>query len=111
MVYGLNGFKYYWVHLPYYRELLYYFKKLLIYRDVGAAQEMMYWKAELGPRGWTPIGKDIYHRIPDIESALQCMRNVFSVEGRDLKVLEIGPGPRSGLAEGYDKGEYDLVGG
>jgi len=110
--------KHYWELLGYYKgmflyhrnELFYYLRKLIIYRDTGPAQEMVYWKKQLNLMEKTPIDKDAYHREADIEAALGSMRTMFGVFGKGLKVLEIGPGPRSGLAEGYSCGEYDLVG-
>jgi len=105
----LSLLKYYLGKLHYYRELFYYLKKRLML-DAGAAQEMAYWKHTPYFADWDLFKEDYYNRGPDVKEALNNIRGRFGVLGRDLKVLEVGPGPRTGLAPGYFRGEYDLVG-
>jgi len=114
----LSLFKYYWELLGYYKgmllchrkELFYYLRKLVIYRDTGPAQEMAFWRQIKHYEDWDLFKLDLYNRGPDVKEALNDVRNRFGVLGKDLKVLDIGPGPRTGLAPGFVRGEYDLVG-
>jgi len=69
--------------------------------------EIAYWDYEINhnrPEGWClpSIAKYLYKGLDLIEKE-------FDINGRDIKVLELGPGPRSRLTEDYDKGRFDLV--
>ena len=62
--------------------------------------EMAYWDFEINhnrPEGWVMV--DICEEISDLVKMIP----------PPVKVLELGPGPRSRLTTGYDKGLYDLV--
>jgi SAM-dependent methyltransferase len=96
--------------LSYYQNLLYYFGKILRYRNIAKAQEMNYWKNEVKPINEMFFLEDIYHRQKDIDLALKTVKSLFNVFGREIKVLDIGPGPRSSLIKGYEQGDFDLVG-
>lgn len=65
--------------------------------------EMAFWDVELNkirPEGWIePMFKDVY-------PALETLKRTFD---EHPIILELGPGPRSRLTEGYDKKLYDLV--
>jgi SAM-dependent methyltransferase len=110
--------KHYWELLGYYKgmllchrkELFYYLRKLVIYRDTGPAQEMVFWSRIKHYEDWDLFKQDLFNRGPDVRKALNEIGSRFGVSDRDLKVLEIGPGPRTGLAPSYFRGEYDLVG-
>ncbi|MFX0212087.1 MAG: methyltransferase domain-containing protein [Candidatus Hodarchaeota archaeon] len=91
-------------------DLLYYFKKIILYRNIAKAQEMIYWNHEIKYNSETFLKKDLYNREPDIKFALNLIKTSFNVSGRNIKILEIGPGPRSGLRKGYESGDFDLIG-
>jgi len=68
---------------------------------------MAYWDFELNhnrPKGWT-----LPYISEEIEWVVTALDKEMNVSGKDIKILEIGPGPRSRLTKGYDDGFYDLV--
>lgn len=87
-----------------------YLKWICVYLlrgDWKLGTEMAYWDYEINyarPGGWC---------LPTIRRYLCiCLDRIstrFMVTGREIKVLELGPGPRSRLTELYDKGMFDLV--
>lgn len=115
MVYGLkNPVSHYISYLhyftKYYMDLLYYFKKVIKYRNIAKAQEMTYWNNEVKHNNEIFLKEDLYNRGSDIKFALNMIKSFFNVSGRNIKILEIGPGPRSNLRRGYEKGDFDLIG-
>jgi len=69
--------------------------------------EMGYWDFELNhnrPKGWT-----MPFITCEIESAIHRIEKEMNISGTDIKILEIGPGPRSRLTKGYNEALYDLV--
>ena len=91
-------------------DLFYYFYKIIKYRNVAKAQEMFYWKNQLKYSPEVFSCGDLYHREDDISFALKSIESTFNVSGKNIKVLEIGPGPKSNLIPWYDKGVFDLIG-
>lgn len=87
-----------------------YLKWGLIYAVRGnwaIGSEMAYWDYEINyvqPKGWILplISKDV-------RRAVETLSTKFNVSGREIKVLELGPGPRSRLTDLYDKEQFDLV--
>ncbi len=69
--------------------------------------EMGYWDFEINhnrPEGWT-----LPFITYEIKSAIFRVKKNMDKRGRNIRVLEIGPGPRSRLTSGYDEELYDLV--
>lgn len=91
-------------------SFLTYAKWVLYYIVIGnwrLGTEMGYWDFEINhnrPEGWSlPFLSD------EIKSAIDKIAKNIGLSGKEIKVIEIGPGPRSRLTEGYDKGLFDLV--
>jgi len=61
--------------------------------------EMAYWDSLLKDKDPDWVMEDICEEISDLVKEISPL----------VKILELGPGPRSRLTTGYDKGLYDLV--
>ncbi len=87
-------------------KLLVYMKWVIRYTlkgDWTLGTEMAYWDDELSnnrPEGWIEPMHD------DVVPAVSLLKETFK---GDIKVLELGPGPRSRLTEPYKKKLFDLV--
>lgn len=87
-------------------KALMYIKWILKYTLKGnwrLGTEMGYWEEELKnkrPEGW------IEPMHEDIEPTIERLKERF---GEKIQVLELGPGPKSRLTEGYRKELFDLV--
>ena len=92
-----------------YLNAFYYFKKIIQHKSIAKAQEMLFWKNELSPKHKN-TRKDRFQRDKDLDLCLELVKKNFRVLGNDIKVLDVGPGPRSLLKIGYEKGDFDLIG-
>lgn len=69
---------------------------------------------EMGHWNW-----EIYHNREEdwclgmthsgVLKMVEYVKEVFNVDGKDFKMVELGPGPRSRLTSEYDKGTFDLI--
>ena len=92
--------------LKYYRDSFYYLSKLLETGSFGESSELLFWKVTLRTvdSNWTQPMHEI-----EVNVALDEIKKEFGVSGTGVKVLELGPGPRSRLTTGYDKGMFSLI--
>jgi len=88
-------------------KLWIYFKWTFIYLlrgDYSLGMEMGYWDYELNkirPKGW---GQEMFNE--DIIPVIEYLHNRF---GKQISVLELGPGPVSRLTEGWKSGLFKLT--
>jgi ubiquinone/menaquinone biosynthesis C-methylase UbiE len=84
----------------------YYISKVFKYKKLGYSDELLYWKHEMKKHSldWSQKMqlKDIYFSIKYIEDK-------FKINGKNIKCLDLGSGPRSRLTLGYDANKFDLL--
>lgn len=69
--------------------------------------EMGYWNYEIYHNREKDWCLDMTHS--GVLKMVEYIKEKFNVEGKEFKMLELGPGPRSRLTSEYDKGTFDLI--
>jgi len=74
--------------------------------DFGKASELTFWKNLLKDKdeNWAQ-----FMIKEEAEVGLNEIQRTFNKSGTDVKVLELGPGPRSRLTEGWDRDMFTLM--